>query len=69
MPGTLSLLAITSYSVSIEGVFTILTPTTTTLAHYILCPGPNNLATYNAGIPMGIGQNEIYARLLIQKIN
>ncbi len=62
-------LATTSYSISLEGVFTIVTPTTAALEHYIACSGINNTATYNAGIPMSIGQNEIYARLLIQKIN
>ena len=66
---TQSLITTASYSISIEGVFTILTPTTTILEHYILCSGINNTATYNAGFPMSIGQNEIYARMLIQKIN
>jgi hypothetical protein len=66
---TQSLITTASYSISIEGIFTILSPTTITLQHYILCAGINNTATYNAGIPMSIGQNEIYARMLIQKTN
>jgi len=69
--------SIESYSNSIEGILTITTTTTLTMQHYIsaypnyslTAPVGSYTYTTNAGIPMSIGENEVYSRILIQKIN
>lgn len=66
-----------NYSIGLDGTITVLSTSTITLQQYISYPivdgvsGAFGYYTYitNAGIPMSLGQNEIYTRILIQKIN
>lgn len=65
---------IQSYPAIIEGVITVPTTATFTLQHLISYPkinGDNSYQTYtnNAGIPISIGQDEIYSRILIHRID
>jgi len=79
-PGSVQYLAVSSnpvksYSIDAEGIITVASATTFTLQHYISYPSSDGSSglyysfVNNAGIPMNIGQNEIYSRLLIEKIN
>jgi hypothetical protein len=65
-----------NYSIGLDGIITVTSLSTITLQQYISYPtyGISGIYGYltfttNAGIPMSIGQNEIYTRMLIQKIN
>jgi hypothetical protein len=58
------------YNVELEGTFTVVNTTTVTLQQYLgYSINPAGQLTYTAGNPAGIGSDEIYATLTIQKIN
>lgn len=58
------------YTQELEGAFTVSTITTITLQQYLgYTVSPPNTVTFTAGNASGIGTNEIYATLFIQKIN
>ena len=60
-----------SYPITLDGVVTVSSTLTLTLQQYLTWSEGNawGVITPNAGIPMSFGQNEIYTRMLIQKIN
>lgn len=57
------------YTLRLEGTFTVNATTTVSLQHFIDYTIQNNPASYNAGSPASTGENEIYSRIAIQKIN
>jgi hypothetical protein len=62
-------------SITVDGIVMVANTTTFTIQHYINYPIINNIngqyLTYTpkAGLPMNIGENEIYTRITIQKID
>ena len=56
--------------IPLDGVFTISAVSTITLQHYInYTVSPTGSVTYDSGIGTSSGEDEVYARILIKKLN
>lgn len=56
--------------IPLEGMFTVSAVTTITLQHYIsYTVNPTGSVTYDSGIATGSGEDEVYARITIKKLN
>lgn len=58
-----------AYTLSLDGVITVSSPSSFELEQYVNYTNPDGTASVDAGAPVSSGEHEIYSRITIQKIN